>query len=195
MLGYNPDYKDIDYIIKKDGLLDKFGYTVSTSDHPIEFKRDNLLGDIIRTISEYNKDDDKYRGTSHRQQIKLPVKCMHRTRRDLKNNELTGTYFYSDNAIKLEYKTFMDIIKNKELGCSGFLIYLFIRKHYQGLMMGYENIANNLLMTKMTVINKIKILKDLGYINVKIHRSYPDNNKCNIYNAVIPMDEPQCNFL
>ena len=49
---------------------------------------------------------------------------------------------------------------------------------------GYDNISSNLLISRRLVMDTIKILKDLGYINIQVYRSFPKNNKCNIYKCL-----------
>ncbi|MGE5438102.1 MAG: hypothetical protein ACM3O3_12890 [Syntrophothermus sp.] len=154
ILGYNRKEKRIDYIIKQNGLLDSSGYTKMVYDIPVSV--DELLN-----INNYS--------------IKYPVKSFYR---NLYDSEITGTYYYHDNTIKISSKTFFDIINNIDV--TGYLIYLYIKK-YNPLIIGYVKLSEVLKISKQNLIDKIKILELFGYISIEVHKSYPDNDKSNIY--------------
>jgi hypothetical protein len=180
ILGYNRDNKQIDYIIKKNGLLDKSGYTETTSDYPVAIEHeifDNTTEFIM--IDEYKQ--FKYRDNESRNyKIKYPIKAFFRTKNDYKDGEETGTFFYFENTTKINADEFFKIINNKELGCVGFLIYLYIKKN-KSICLGYDNLSSLLNISSRTLKNKIKILEICEYINVQhVFRSSKNNNS-NIY--------------
>jgi len=44
ILGYNPTYKNLDYLIKKDGILEQIGYIRTEKDFPIAYSYDEIDG-------------------------------------------------------------------------------------------------------------------------------------------------------
>lgn len=44
ILGYNENYKKLDYLIKKNGLLDQLGYTETVKDFPTSWTYDEMEG-------------------------------------------------------------------------------------------------------------------------------------------------------
>jgi len=170
LLRISPSNQRYNYIINKNGLLDKSGYTSTTSKIPVLTKVNSRIPFFIFNDSKVSNINNNYA-------IKCPIKGFYRNKED---KELTGTFFNTSNTICLDMNIFFKIINN--CGINALVVYLFIKK-YNKLMMGYSNIANNLLMSNRLVFEVIKLLEFNNYITVNhAHYDYSDNFRMsNVY--------------
>jgi hypothetical protein len=86
ILGYSPKSKELDFLIKKNGLLDQIGYLETVKDFPISsiYKHGEseeiefaMLSDLDEDTKELIK---KYSNLSRKYTIKFPVKAFFRNR-------------------------------------------------------------------------------------------------------------------
>jgi hypothetical protein len=154
LLSLSKTNTRLDYITKRNGLLDSTGYTYETNNIPIK----TVYNDNIPNWIYYNMNTYSYK-------IKCPRKAFYRHSNDV---EYTGTFYDVVNTTKVDMNIFYEIINN--LGINAFVIYLYIKKH-NTLMMGYTKLANNLLMSRRIVVDKTNLLELYGYINIK-HADY-----------------------
>ncbi|MED4228118.1 hypothetical protein [Neobacillus cucumis] len=123
ILGYNATTKGLDYMTKKNGLLDQLGYTKTVKDFPTHWTYDEFEGIEFGMYSSY-KDYLSYLNLSRKFNIKLPVKAIHRY-----NNEvLDGTYYEFENTHSIPFEVFMFCIANDKLGTTGFYLYSYIKR-------------------------------------------------------------------
>ena len=106
ILGYNSKTKGLDYLIKKNGLLDELGYTLTTNDIPLHWKYDKydgleftLLHDSIAEELEINPsltkgDILKVYQIPRKYNVKLPVKAFDR----YSNDDIDGTFYEVSNT-------------------------------------------------------------------------------------------------
>lgn len=181
ILGYSKNYKPIDYLIKKNGLLDKSGYTETTSNYPISVDFDTIVekGYIEFTMSDEYK-ELKYKSESNNYKIKYPFKAFFRTKKDYKDGEQTGTFTYYENTTKITSSEFFEIINNKNLGCTGFLIYLYIKQN-NSVCMGYDNLSKILMISSRDIQQKVNILEQYGFINITRAYRSSKNTDSNMY--------------
>ena len=126
ILGYNKNYEVIDYIIKKDGILDQMGYTKTSTDFPIDW----LYEDKYLSFSMYSElyaEVKPYFSSSNNYKIKIPVKGIHRTSESVDECVEDGVYYEIDNTHMINFEVFLDIISEKEVGCKGFYVYGYIK--------------------------------------------------------------------
>lgn len=190
-LGYAPTYKKIDYIIKKDGILDSIGYTVTTTDYPIEWSLDENKKPIFLTTSEFerrygypiNPNDRNYK-------IKYPLKGFIRNSEDSHITENTGTFFDVSKTHRIDYETFEAIISNEQLGVAGFYIYGLLKMKCSIFLIGYQaslGVLNKELgMSVMTIHKYLKVLEEYGFIRID-HAIFKFSNdeadkEANVYN-------------
>ncbi|MGF9975327.1 replication/maintenance protein RepL [Viridibacillus arvi] len=144
-LGYAQNYKPIDYIIKKDGLLDSEGITISTSDFPViqEWKDQNRMKYErvkISTLSSLNDehhnfvhDWKKERNINLKQTIKYPVFAFFRdvTTYDesvvYEDSLYDGTFYFAENTTIIDIRVFEFCMNNKDLGVNGFYLYAYLK--------------------------------------------------------------------
>jgi hypothetical protein len=122
ILGYSKDYKPLDYLIKKNGLLDQLGYTSTAKDFPTSWSiEDGYLG--FNMYSEF-KEFLSHLNLSRKFTIKLPVKAIHR----YDNEVLDGTYYQIENTHCIPFEVFMFCMANDKLGVTGFYLYSYIKR-------------------------------------------------------------------
>lgn len=163
MLGYGAGSSSIEYIIKKDGVLDNEGWTESTDDFPVRVMWEDEDGDktdrpIIITLKEESKgfheslDGDieaikkligaesyeahwkKIKNVNNKQKIKYPVFAF---QRDLNPEyiDFDGTFYESANTTIIDIRVFEFCMSHEDLGCTGFYLYCYL-KHKNDLHKG-----------------------------------------------------------
>lgn len=171
-LGYNPANKRIDYIIKKDGILDEIGYTKTITDYPNEVLQVEL-GDKkylqFTMFSKYktnNFDEVKVMGLHNDRnfKIKYPVKAFYRNDVTELIQEMNGTFYDVTDTHGIEIDAFLTAIEDEKIGVMGFYIYGYI-KHLIGLRGGQwrtvstEELAKGMRISKTTLIDHTKRLE------------------------------------
>lgn len=132
LLGYSPTNQRLDYIIKKDGLLDSINLTITTNDFPINISWSEKL--IIDTLSEFDKEYViKFRESNNisiSQVCKYPVYAYDR--------EYEGGSFYdSSNTTLVDFNVFAFCMSKEDLGCTAFYLYNLI-KHKNDVLNSYD---------------------------------------------------------
>lgn len=116
-LGYNPNEKRIDYLIKRDGLLDQKGYTQSTTNFPVSW---SLEGKSLSfsLLDEYDEESQKHllKGYNDNRLIKMPLK-------HIGDENEEGIFWNSSNTHMIGLSIFNKCIKESDVGCSGFYMY------------------------------------------------------------------------
>jgi hypothetical protein len=139
-LGYAANNKHVDYIIKKDGLLDQAGYTRTTTDFPISWTFD-AEGKRLKfeTISQLKESDESYSQLYNDRnfKIKIPLKGFYRSQGD-EGGIYTGTFYDVSNTYGIPYSTFKDIIEDDKLGVMGFYLYGFLKYKCAMFRNGYQ---------------------------------------------------------
>lgn len=135
ILGYTSSYKGLDYIIKKNGLLEKLGYLETTTDYPLSWNLDEDRFLEFETIKEFEK---KYgygvipNTISRNFKVKLPIKAFHRTKESLEERDLDGTFYDVYHTHMIPVEVFIYCMANVEIGVIGLYLYAFI-KHMNGI--------------------------------------------------------------
>jgi hypothetical protein len=138
ILGYNATYKKLDYLIKKNGVLDELGYTLSSTDFPYSWYFNN--GDIeFHYLSELNVEDRKrileQRGRNYK--VKVPVKGLLRNRESEQEGYYNGIFYDISRTHLVEFEVFVECMSKGELGCIGFYLYGYL-KWKCGMYNGYD---------------------------------------------------------
>lgn len=168
-LGYNPNEKRIDYIIKKGGVLDTIGYTQTTTDYPLMYVWDegNEEPQFI-TINEYKSDlkanDSDVLINDRNYKIKFPVKAFFRTPEDNQNGNLNGTFYQIQNTHRIPYAVFEELMTCKELECAGFYFYAYLKMKCDAFQGNYKRslyyIGEELGFSKATTNKYLKALEE-----------------------------------
>jgi len=140
ILGYNPETKGIDYIFKKNGLLDIMKYTETVKDFPVLWELsddDGLQFTLLSDMDEYFQSDMKSK-ISRKYTIKYPVKGFERIYDEEGNVEQWGTFFEVDNTHLIPFEVFMYCMDNEKIGCTGFYLYSFLKMNNQIFNEAYD---------------------------------------------------------
>lgn len=188
-LGYTAKEKRLDYLIKKDGILDCIGYTQTTSNYPIRWEMDD---DNI--ISFYTQEDYKKEyGTSSiitekNFKVKYPVKLFHRNEESLQEGVLDGTLYDISNTHKIYYRAFEKCMQSNNLGVTAFYIYGYLR--WKNDIYGDYRVASRVLATELgfsepTLFKYMKEMEQCGLLKI-IHKKFVGvGGEANLYRALI----------
>lgn len=124
----------VSYITKKDGLLDSMGYTKTTNNYPTSFYVDNGILEFSYVNDLKKRVPDYVVKHSPRYFVKEPVKALVR----FDNEDFTGTFYSFQNTHRIDIKTFVDIITNKQLGHVGLYIYGYLSMMCDKYPLGYQ---------------------------------------------------------
>ncbi|MFD0827570.1 hypothetical protein ACT8ZR_18235 [Neobacillus sp. M.A.Huq-85] len=122
MLGYNPTYKKLDYLIKKNGVLDQMGYTETVKDFPTLWSFED--GELDFTMYSEFKEELSHLILSRKFSVKLPVKAIHRYDKEV----LDGTYYEFENTHCIPFEVFIFCMSKDKIGTTGFYLYSYIKR-------------------------------------------------------------------
>ncbi|MDH6674406.1 hypothetical protein M2277_005098 [Paenibacillus sp. LBL] len=124
-LGYSANNLTVDYIIKKNGVLDQIGYTETVSDYPLLWSFEESGGELeFYTIDDLKGNPSYTDINSRNYKIKYPIKAFKRNKNDSFN---TGTFFDIANTHGIEFPIFQSIINNRLLGSVGMYLYAYLK--------------------------------------------------------------------
>lgn len=179
LLGYSKKTKTVDYIIKKDGLLDLIGITETTKQIPLtSYYDESNISDIkIRKFlynnsTENNEYYNEYKTIvkNRNYEIKKPLFFFN-------NNGDIGTLYDYSNTHKITIDELLYFLDSSNLDVTDLTIYSFIKSKCNNLnknsyCISLSETKKDLLISNDTFYRKIKILKELSLINVKRNNSY-----------------------
>ncbi|ANC77199.1 hypothetical protein ABE65_010445 [Fictibacillus phosphorivorans] len=162
ILGYNQMTKGLDYLIKKNGVLEEMGYLSTVKDYPISamfedgYLEFSMLSDLDVEMQKYVKNR-----SSRKYTIKFPVKAFYR----FDDNDEDGTFYFIDNTTLIPFEVFLFCMSNEKLGCEAFYLYSYLQYKNQIFEGGYdvsiENLALETGLNIRTLKNYLHLLK--GY--------------------------------
>lgn len=119
-LGYNPNEKRINYLIKKNGVLDMVQLTTNTRNYPVDW----IIEDKELSFLMYKQFDEEDRliinkFNSINYVVKAPMKHIDRDQQ--------GLFWHTDNSHEVSAHAFYECMKNDKLGCSGFYLYGYLK--------------------------------------------------------------------
>jgi hypothetical protein len=171
-----------DYIVKKKGMLEQLGWTVTERDYPIYFNIEN--GEIVDVVSLIQARNDGYilDDLPKTFYIHKPLKAFYRYENNDDQKYFDGHFFDYKETIKVLTEAFVSILSNKVLGFSGFYFYCYLRyksnqiffKKYRGMPISHEKIAKDIGLRPKTLQNFTRELKQMGLIDVQ-HRVKKSN--------------------
>lgn len=143
ILGYVRSNKTVDYIIKKDGLLEELGYLKTTLDYPMfwDYRFDTNAGllEFIR-ISDFKSSGEtslwsKFNDRNFK--VKFPIKAFYRTSKALEELSLDGTFYDRSNTHMIPVEAFIYSMTNRELGVIALYLYAFLKWKNDRYASGY----------------------------------------------------------
>ncbi|MBB2482973.1 hypothetical protein H5P36_22690 [Bacillus sp. APMAM] len=180
ILGYHQDSKGIDYIMKKNGVLDLMEYTITSKDYPLSWKYDKYdgYGLEFEMLSEFPEEIQKTLKElqSRKYTIKYPVKAFHRTKESEEDNYEDGTFYEVDNTHLVPFEVFMFCMSKKEIGCTGFYLWSYLKMQNQKFVNGYDvamhQLAIDIGIPKMTMVDHLKALRQYNMVDVIHNQEY-----------------------
>lgn len=169
ILGYNIDYKKLNYIIKKNGLLDQLGYTKTVKDFPTLWTyEDNTL-----EFDMYSENKDLVNITLPRKySIKYPVKSFHR----YDDKVVDGTFYEFENTHCIPFEVFMYCMGHEHIGTIGFYLYSYIKRmndfYVDGWDVPLEKMIIETSLPENTLIGYLDILRKYQLIRVQYNQKY-----------------------
>lgn len=169
-LGYSPISKTVDFIIKKNGILDKMNYTETTTDYPIMWELDEFNDPTFFTLSQMKESLINLPNSiinDRNFKCKLPLTGFHRNG---DHSIYDGTFYNIANTHRVDYSIFERIIKDSDLGVRGFYIYGYLKynanRFHGRFQASYERIQNELNVAFRTLNKYLKRLEELKFITV-----------------------------
>jgi hypothetical protein len=179
ILGYKPDYRTANSITKKNGILDKMGYTETTRDFPTHYEFVDGQLDFTLVTQLDNKDDPIYTYSFSNEKIfrdlvpknftiKYPIKAFEREIDEDGNIEWEGTFYEFDNTHCIPFEIFKYCMLNENVGCTGFYLYCYLKYQNDMYQSGYdvslEKLAVETGMTPRTLDKYLGVLKSYKMI-------------------------------
>lgn len=133
LLGYNPNEKRLNYIIKKNGLLDQKGYSSSVNDYPILWHMNEDKQMSYTMLSDYDKEDRERLNTfkSLNVIVKAPLKS-------IGNENEDGLFWNAANSHLMRGEIIVACTVDGKMNCSAVYMYGLLlmmnekNKHFHG---------------------------------------------------------------
>lgn len=180
ILTYSPKNKDIDYIIKKDGVLEYNHILYTESDFPIMWELDDYEYVNIITIKRFIKEYEyptfdmwrKERGITRRATCKYPSFMDERG----EFRELDGTNIDIANTTMLDMPTFMFCMQTDRIGVNGFYLYAYLKhqnfKYNDDFRATLTRISKETGMSVKTVQRLMDVMGEHNVITTKHNMEY-----------------------
>jgi hypothetical protein len=184
-LGYSPVQKKVDYIIKKDGVLDLIGYTLTTTNYPVNWYVDENHLLRFDTISEVKSKATIPIISDRNFKVKYPLKCFHRTDESEKECIIDGTFFEVSNTHLIDFDSFKFMMGCEDLGVNAMYICAYLKyknDKFEKYQVSFSNLAKELDISKTTLAKYIEKLEDHGFLKI-YHQKFEKgkNGEANIY--------------
>jgi hypothetical protein len=178
LLGYNRGTKSIDKVIKKNGILDELGLTLTTKEYPIYYtiNPQEKINDIplreFTTINERSDVNDinyskiKKIVKNRNYEIKEPLFIT----KEFEDSEY-GTLYNIERTHEITIKEFITFISDNELNNIDFLIYGYLKSRCKGYRGNLKAIALYKMVCEIGIdrsafYDHLELLKKKKYIAV-----------------------------
>lgn len=151
------------YITKKNGILDKMGYTKSTTDYPVSYYMDNGILEFGMIKELKSQLGSKATTVGNRFTIKEPVKALNRF-----DEDYSGTFYDMQNTHLVTVQRFVDIITHPDLGYVGLYVYAYLSmmgdKFRDGYQISNKCLSNIIGCNEKTLSKYTRKLEECGFI-------------------------------
>jgi len=179
VLGYNENYKKLDYLIKQNGILEQMGYIRTEKDFPIAYSYDEIDGLQFQYIDDFKEFTAyiKVLNVPKNFKIKFPVKAFYRypndeeMQKEYDEGYEDGTFFYVDRTHLVPFEAFIFCMTNEDLRCTGFYLYAFLRcmnQIYDGYRVPLETLEEKTAIKGRTLDKYLDSLKKYNMIHCKV---------------------------
>jgi len=188
VLGYKAKNDTLNYIIKKNGLLEQQGYLETTGNYPVTWQLnsgDDLTFSFLSEMSEQEK-----RTTSHRPnyKIKKPVKHFWRSSKEEKKDEFDGVFYDISNTHLISFDVFLYAMSNNAIGVTGFYLYSYLKhmndKHPNGYDISFVSLQSETGITGGSLERCLDGLRSFGMLECDVQDyviNDPSGKKANTY--------------
>ena len=165
--------KPINYITKRNGVLDQMGYTASENDFPITCNTENGFLMDFSMYSDLPKEQRDQMNVPRNFICKRPVKAFYRNPHDV---YYTGTFFEFEKTHRIDFRIFIKCIADSRYGFEDFYVYAFlfvfeqfinsksiVYKNYIASSLNLSMRTLNRILSNLTKLNLIKINDDKGF--------------------------------
>ena len=171
ILGYSMHTKGIDGVIKKNGLLEQLGLVKTTSNYPIDTTYDDEVLEFLYVNDEYKWIDtpEFKRRHTNRYTIKEPTHGLLKV--DAETGEIDSGFFIDiARTFFVPFDVFVFCMSNKDLGCTGFYLWSYIKYKNQIHQGGYDASLRRFAKELGLSAKTIQRYKDelIGYNMIKV---------------------------
>lgn len=193
ILGYDPSNRTLNYLIKKNGLLDKMEYTESTREIPISWEHNEeglsflLTSEVDAALLNY------FPKIPTRFFLKKPLKGFYRIKIDENGEEYeeAGTFFDVSNTHMIPFEVFAYSMSNKDIGCTGFYLYSYLKyrngQHEKGYDVSLQNLAEETGISETSLDRYMSAIKKYRMVDFRHNQDYfilgldKDDRRANTY--------------
>ncbi|MEK4030760.1 hypothetical protein MKZ02_19780 [Pseudobacillus sp. FSL P4-0506] len=182
ILGYSPIYKPVDYLIKKNGVLEQMKYLETTNEIPTTWEMGHsfqydISEDLAFNYYEYDAEMNEY-GVNfpNRYVIKKPIRAFTRhvndeeAQEDYENDYIDGTFYDVSNTTLIPFEVFLFCMENEQIGCTGFYLWSYLKMNNQFYDSGFdiplEKLAEETGISKKSLSEYLKLLRKHRMIEV-----------------------------
>ena len=187
ILTYGARTQEINYLIKKNGVLEKLDYVRTTRDFPTSYHYKNdydhemYLKDLsprlltFTTLEDWKgRDFYDYLQNGKNYKIKYPLRAFNRypqddeMKEDYEKGYEDGTFFEFHNTHLIPFDVFLYCMSNKKIGCTGFYLYAYLKfkndKHKEGYDVSIESLVEDTGIPNSTLNDYLRMLKSYRMI-------------------------------
>lgn len=173
ILGYNENYKKLDYLIKQNGILEQMDYIRTEKDFPISYCYDEIDGLQFQYIDDFKEFRAyiKMLNVPKNYRIKFPTRAFYRNKESEEDYYEDGTFFYVDRTHLVPFEVFIFCMTNEDLGCTGLYLYAFLRcmnQIYGGYRIPLETLEKKTAIKGRTLDKYLDSLKKYNMIHCKV---------------------------
>lgn len=203
MCNTSPDSRGkhgVNYITKKDGLLERLGYIRKVKEYPIDFQLKDRFSEVVTDFNTQQPEhvdfilNDDYEVTYEvngvelryiqkspypKRTISYPVKAFHRFEEAEQDNYYNGYFIYPDYTTRIDINVFIHCMSIKELGTKGFYLYCFLKSkcdYYPAheYTRSIRDMSHDTGLGKTTLVDLITTLEEYNMIT-NSHNFYVPN--------------------
>jgi len=154
ILRYSIHTKEIDKIIKKNGLLEQLGLMKTISNYPIGTTYEDEILEFIYVNDEWYAKSLLRKRHTNRYTIKEPIQGLQRV--DAETGEILEGFFVDiARTFSVPFDVFVFCMSHKDLGCTGFYLWSYIKYKNQIHQGGYDaslkRFSNELGLSQKTI--------------------------------------------